>query len=64
MIYLMLAFGAKADGKTDYSKAFLAAWNAACSSTQPSNVFVQQQKFLVNPVMFVGPCKNDNITMQ
>ncbi|KAH9328950.1 hypothetical protein KI387_001058, partial [Taxus chinensis] len=63
-IFDVNAFGAKADGETDDSKAFLAAWNAACSSTRPSNVFVPQQKFLVNPVTFVGPCKNDNITMQ
>lgn len=57
-------YGAKADGKTDNSKAFAAAWNAACASTRPSIVYVRKGKYLLNPVAFTGPCKNNNMTFQ
>ncbi|KAK7386210.1 hypothetical protein VNO78_26264 [Psophocarpus tetragonolobus] len=33
-------FGAKADGETDSTKAFLSAWNRACSSTTPTTIYV------------------------
>eukprot|EP01018_Ginkgo_biloba_P014836 Gb_33196 [translate_table: standard] len=56
--------GAKGDAKTDDSKAFLAAWQAACNCSSPSIVYVPSGKFLLNPVSFQGPCMNDNITMQ
>lgn len=42
----------------------MAAWNAACSSTRPSTVYIPQGKFLVAPVTFLGPCKNANIMVQ
>lgn len=57
-------YGAKADGKTDNSKAFAAAWNAACANSQPSIVYVSKGKYLLNPVAFNGPCKNNNMTFQ
>lgn len=57
-------YGAKADGKTDNSKAFAAAWTAACTSSQASIVYVPKGKYLLNPVAFTGPCKNNNMTFQ
>ncbi|RZC91097.1 hypothetical protein C5167_028933 [Papaver somniferum] len=32
-------FGAKADGKTDSSKAFLKAWEISCNSSEPSTIY-------------------------
>ncbi|KAK1318344.1 hypothetical protein QJS10_CPB04g01987 [Acorus calamus] len=62
--YNVLDFGAKADGKTDSTKAFLAAWSAACSSTSPATVHVPSGRFLLNRVAFKGPCKNNKINFR
>ncbi|KAK1271207.1 hypothetical protein QJS04_geneDACA006143 [Acorus gramineus] len=62
--YNVLDFGAKADGKTDSAKAFLAAWSAACSSTSPATVHVPSGRFLLNRVAFQGPCKNNKINFR
>ncbi|GLJ52157.1 hypothetical protein SUGI_1109490 [Cryptomeria japonica] len=63
-IFNVLSYGAKADGQTDDSTAFLQAWNAACSSTGSSVVYVPQMTFLINPVTFEGACHSDKITVQ
>ncbi|GLJ52156.1 hypothetical protein SUGI_1109480 [Cryptomeria japonica] len=63
-IFNVLSYDAKADGQTDDSTAFLQAWNAACSSTGSSVVYVPQMTFLINPVTFEGPCHSDKITVQ
>ncbi|XP_010259183.1 PREDICTED: polygalacturonase-like [Nelumbo nucifera] len=57
-------FGAKADGKTDASEAFLAAWAAACSSTKPTTIYLPAKKYFLGPVVFRGPCNNSRITLQ
>ncbi|KAI3852922.1 hypothetical protein MKW92_007187 [Papaver armeniacum] len=57
-------FGAKADGKTDSSKAFLKAWAASCSSSEPSTIYVPKKKYLIGPITFLGPCKSSKITFQ
>ncbi|KAK1318342.1 hypothetical protein QJS10_CPB04g01981 [Acorus calamus] len=62
--YNVLDFGAKADGQTDSTKAFLAAWSAACSSTSPATVHVPSGRFLLNRVAFQGPCKNNKINFR
>ncbi|KAK9692201.1 hypothetical protein RND81_09G248100 [Saponaria officinalis] len=51
-------FGAKNDGKTDATKAFLNAWNAACASMLPSQIYVPNGKYLLNPINFEGNCKS------
>lgn len=63
-VFNVLHFGAVAKSKTDNSKAFLAAWAAACSSAQPSVLYVPNGNFWLDPVSFEGPCKNDNIMVQ
>ncbi|GLJ52153.1 hypothetical protein SUGI_1109450 [Cryptomeria japonica] len=63
-IFNVLKYGAKADGQTDDSTAFLAAWNAACSSTGSPVVYVPKMTILINPVIFQGPCHSNKITMQ
>eukprot|EP00253_Pinus_taeda_P010142 PITA_10142 len=65
VMYNVQQYGAKTDGTTDNIKAFLAAWNAACSSTRPSSVYIPKGlKFLVSQVSFTGPCKNADIMVQ
>ncbi|KAJ1395448.1 Pectin lyase fold/virulence factor [Sesbania bispinosa] len=56
-------FGAKPDGETDSTNAFLTAWGRACSSTTPTTIYVPQGRFLVGNVVFKGQCKNNGITM-
>ncbi|ESQ49242.1 hypothetical protein EUTSA_v10020501mg [Eutrema salsugineum] len=51
------ASGAKADGKTDDSGAFAAAWKEACASASPSTILVPKGEYLVNNIEFKGPCK-------
>ncbi|XP_060670433.1 polygalacturonase-like [Ziziphus jujuba] len=54
-------FGAKGDGKTDDSKAFKSAWNKACSSEDPVVLLVPNNKYLLKPMRFSGPCKSDQL---
>ncbi|KHN20793.1 Exopolygalacturonase, partial [Glycine soja] len=52
-------YGAVADGRTDSSSAFLAAWEDACSHTGSSTFFVPKGTFFLGPVSFSGPCHNN-----
>ncbi|CAL9080476.1 unnamed protein product [Musa textilis] len=61
--FSVLDYGAKGDGVTDDTKAFQAAWAAACEGS-PSKVLVPADSdFLVAPISFSGPCKS-NIVFQ
>ncbi|KAL9251036.1 Polygalacturonase-like protein, partial [Drosera capensis] len=64
--YNAVSYGAKPDGNTDSSAAFLNMWNAACSSVSPSTIIVPAGKFLVaQPVVFSGDyCKSRGITFR
>ncbi|XP_042482431.1 exopolygalacturonase-like [Macadamia integrifolia] len=58
-------FGAKGDGRNDDSKAFTAAWKAACGSKGPVKLFIPKGTFLLGPIKFVGPCNTvDSFTVQ
>ncbi|OVA14949.1 Glycoside hydrolase [Macleaya cordata] len=58
-------FGAKGDGKSDASRAFLRAWAASCNSMEPSTVYVpHKNKYLLNQTVFQGPCKNSRLTFR
>lgn len=61
--YNVVDFGAKPDGKTDSTKAFLLAWNKACGSPKPSSIYVPQGKFLVGTATFSGQCANKAISI-
>nr|POF24622.1 putative polygalacturonase [Quercus suber] len=65
-IFSVLNYGAKADGKTDDSNAFSAAWKAACGATtqNPTVVVPSSRNFLVYPLIFKGPCKSSQISFQ
>ncbi|OMO98562.1 Glycoside hydrolase, family 28 [Corchorus olitorius] len=51
--------GAVANGATESSKAFTAAWNAACSHPGKSTFYIPKGRFLVGPITFSGPCYNN-----
>ncbi|CAN0927148.1 unnamed protein product [Linum grandiflorum] len=57
----VVQFGAKPDGKTDSTKAFMAAWKQACASTKPVRMYVPKGRFLTRSLEFKGPCKNNAI---
>jgi len=61
--YNVVSFGAKPDGRTDSTKAFLGAWQAACRSAAAVTVTVPRGSFLLKPVEFRGPCRS-RITFQ
>ena len=51
-------FGAKPDGCTDNTKAFLDAWRAACDCTGHNKLLIPKGDFLVGQIIFAGPCKS------
>lgn len=58
-------YGAKSDGKTDCTKAFLNAWGAACATTAPATIYVPPGRFLLRNAYFAGnQCKNTAITIR
>ncbi|KAK4489084.1 hypothetical protein RD792_004878 [Penstemon davidsonii] len=56
--YNVVNFGARGDGRTDSTQAFLRTWKAACSSATPAAVSVPRGTFLVRSISFNGPCRN------
>ncbi|XP_044492104.1 polygalacturonase At1g48100-like [Mangifera indica] len=63
-VFDVIDFGAKGDGITDDTKAFEAAWAAACK-VEASTVSVPAQfVFLVGPISFSGPYCQPNILFQ
>nr|XP_011468273.1 PREDICTED: polygalacturonase At1g48100 isoform X2 [Fragaria vesca subsp. vesca] len=63
-VYNVLDYGAKGDGKADDTKAFVAAWAAACK-VQASTVTVPSGSvFLVKPISFSGPNCQPHIVFQ
>ncbi|KAH9327033.1 hypothetical protein KI387_007211, partial [Taxus chinensis] len=57
------SFGAKGNGVTDDTKAFQAAWQAACGKGSTTLHVPAGYRFLVAPVTFSGPCQS-NIVFQ
>lgn len=60
----VVSFGAKADGKSDSTKAFLAAWAQACGSAAAATVYVPKGRFLLSNAVFSGQCKSVKITIR
>lgn len=61
----VLTYGAKPDGSTDSTKAFLAAWNVACTSANPTTIIVPKGRFLVGNLVFQGnTCKDAPISFR
>ncbi|XP_065864351.1 polygalacturonase-like [Euphorbia lathyris] len=59
----VISYGAKPDGITDSTEAFLAAWKQACSSINPVTIHVPPGKFLLRNLVFSGNCKNNAILL-
>ena len=59
--YNVVSLGAKADGKSDSTEAFLSAWKSACDSENPATIYVPAGSFYLQQVVFSGPCKNNAI---
>ncbi|XP_038689471.1 polygalacturonase-like [Tripterygium wilfordii] len=62
--YNVVSYGARSDGKTDSTKAFIAAWNQACGSKDPTTIYVPKGRFFLGKVVFKGPCKNSAIVVR
>ncbi|ERN03259.1 hypothetical protein AMTRI_Chr02g220090 [Amborella trichopoda] len=60
----VLNFGAVGDGVTDDTKAFEAAWAAACKVEASTLVVPAEFHFLVGPISFAGPYCQPNIVFQ
>ncbi|XP_058088663.1 polygalacturonase At1g48100 [Magnolia sinica] len=60
----VLDFGAKGNGKTDDTKAFQAAWAAACKVEASTIIVPSEYTFLVGPISFSGPYCQPNIVFQ
>ncbi|KAE8669782.1 Polygalacturonase [Hibiscus syriacus] len=63
-IYNVLNFGAKPNGETDSTKAFLLAWQAACGSSECTMIYVPKGRYLIGSVAFRGLCKSPHITFR
>ncbi|CAL5391471.1 unnamed protein product [Camellia sinensis] len=63
--YNVVNLGARPDGKTDSTKSFLSAWDAACASANPTTIYVPPGRYLLHKAKFYGEqCKNTAITIR
>ncbi|TXG71856.1 hypothetical protein EZV62_000435 [Acer yangbiense] len=62
--YNVLSFGARGNGVTDSTQAFISAWSAACASTGPTRIYVPKGRYFLGSVAFNGDCKSSEITLQ
>ncbi|XVE52344.1 hypothetical protein DITRI_Ditri02bG0115400 [Diplodiscus trichospermus] len=63
-VYNVLNFGAKPNGKTDSTNAFLEAWNAACGSADLTMIYVPKGRYLLGSMAFKGDCKSPQIIVR
>lgn len=55
-VFDITTHGAKADGITDSTQAFMQTWVAACHSGGPAKVVFPAGTFLTGPLVYAGPC--------
>ncbi|XP_057742839.1 exopolygalacturonase-like [Arachis stenosperma] len=56
-VFNVKSYGAVANGNTDNSVAFLKAWNDACNWNGKAQVFIPKGTYMLNSIVFKGPCK-------
>ncbi|KAL6227862.1 hypothetical protein ACLB2K_001818 [Fragaria x ananassa] len=62
--YNVLKFGAKRNGVTDSTQAFLETWSAACgTSSDSSEIYVPKGRYLLGAMAFKGDC-NSHVTFR
>ncbi|KAF7837038.1 putative polygalacturonase [Senna tora] len=64
--YNVVDYGASGNGQDDDSQAFLKAWDAVCNGNEDSpTLFIPKRKtFLLQPMVFQGPCNPSTINIQ
>ncbi|XP_017441844.1 probable polygalacturonase At3g15720 [Vigna angularis] len=64
--YNVIDYGAKGDGETDDSQAFLSAWKKTCSTDGESSLVIPSKAvfLLKKNVILKGPCQAKNIQIQ
>ncbi|XP_058784490.1 probable polygalacturonase At3g15720 [Vicia villosa] len=62
----VVSYGAKGDGNTDDSNAFLKAWEDVCGTSESNATLIipQNKTFMLQPMKFEGPCKSETINVQ
>ncbi|CAH1451927.1 unnamed protein product [Lactuca virosa] len=60
------SYGAKGDGNTDDSEAFIQAWTDLCgdSSSDPTLIIPSDMTFLISQVTFMGPCEFPTVNIK
>ncbi|KAF7842510.1 polygalacturonase-like [Senna tora] len=61
--YNVLSFGARADGETDSTHAFLRAWAEACGSPEPAGIYVPPGEFRLGSARFRGRCRSKAVSV-
>ncbi|KAJ4826567.1 hypothetical protein Tsubulata_008516, partial [Turnera subulata] len=57
--------GAKGDGKTDDTQAFIKAWAAVCGASGSKSILqIPNRTFLLKPLELEGPCKATSVHIQ
>lgn len=56
--YNVVSYGARSDGKSDSTQAFLKAWSDACDSKSTAEIYVPKGSFVITAAEFHGPCKS------
>lgn len=62
--YNVLRMGARGDGKTDSTRAFLTSWAAACRSGGTATIVVPNGRYLLKRATFNGPCRSKRIDIR
>ncbi|XP_022547548.1 probable polygalacturonase At3g15720 isoform X2 [Brassica napus] len=64
--FSVLDFDATGDGQTDDSNAFVKTWNAACGGGGDISILLipAGRTFLIQPIVFNGPCRSSNTKVQ
>ncbi|KAJ3687334.1 hypothetical protein LUZ61_016498 [Rhynchospora tenuis] len=57
-IFNVGSYGARADGQTDDSNAFLKTWDAACAASGKVKIQIPGGTYKLGPIVFKGPCPN------